>query len=313
MTTIPVVIVALPMMQLLPQPESVVGTGFQFAFLYAAIPEEFFKLMVLLGYSLRRREFDEPMDGLVYGAVAAQGFAALENSLYSFAVGPVMTIVRGFTAVPAHACMGIIMGYYVGRARFEPDRRVSLIFKGYILAMLVHGLYDAPLLTINTIVARYEEVPPEWETFTGACTITGLLVLIVSIAFARALWKKAKHEQLHHPVPPALPETVTAVHPASIAVPPPIRAIALTPRHVQSASASVIKVFFGIVLSILGGAIAFACIHAFLDQDTDKRYYINLGFFFVIFGWTPLLIGLRLFRSGVQGLNVPQLPSGPAA
>src|SRR5690606_17926568 len=146
------------------------------AFLYAAIPEEFFKLTVLLFYSLRRREFDEPMDGLVYGAVAAQGFAALENSLYSFSVGPAMTIVRGFTAVPAHACMGIIMGYYVGRARFEPERRSALIFQGYIFATLVHGLYDAPLLTINAITTRFGGVPPEYETFTATCTILGLLV-----------------------------------------------------------------------------------------------------------------------------------------
>ncbi|MCC6155371.1 MAG: PrsW family intramembrane metalloprotease [Candidatus Hydrogenedentes bacterium] len=312
LTTIPVVIVALPLMQLLPQPESVVGTGFQFAFLYAAIPEEFFKLTVLLFYSLRRREFDEPMDGLVYGAVAAQGFAALENSLYSFSVGPAMTIVRGFTAVPAHACMGIIMGYYVGRARFEPERRSALIFQGYIFATLAHGLYDAPLLTINAITTRFGGVPPEYETFTATCTILGLLVLIVTMAFARALWKKAKHDQLHHPVPPALPEAAIVVHPASIASPPSIRTVTLTPRPVQSMPVSVLKVLFGIVFSIAGGAIVFACIHAFLDPDTDKRLYVNLGFMLVILGWTPLLLGLRIFRSGVRGLNVPQLPSGPA-
>lgn len=312
LTTIPVVIVALPMMQLLPQPDSFVGTGLQFAFLYAAIPEEFFKLTVLLFYSLRRREFDEPMDGLVYGAVAAQGFAALENALYSFAVGPVMTIVRGFTAVPAHACMGIIMGYYVGRARFEPERRGALIFQGYLLATLVHGLYDAPLLTISAIATRFEEIPPELETFTGVCTILSLLVLILSIAFARTLWKKAKHEQLHHPVPPALPE-VAYVHPASIASPPQIRTVTLTPRPMQSTPTSVVKVFFGIVFSIIGGTIMFACVHAYLDPDTDKRLYVNLGFMLVILGWTPLLFGLRLFRSGVRELNVPQLPSGPAA
>ena len=312
LTTIPVVIVALPTMQLLPQPDSVVGTGFQFAFLYAAIPEEFFKLSVLLLYSLRRREFDEPMDGLVYGAVVAQGFAALENALYSFSVGPVMTIVRGFTAVPAHACMGIIMGYYVGRARFEPERRGTLIFQGFLLATLVHGLYDAPLLTINTIVDRFGDIPPEFETFAGTCTILSLLVLIVSIAYARWLWKKAKYEQLHHPVPPALPDTAV-VHPASIASPAAIRVPTLTPRPVQSTAASILKVFFGIVFSIAGGACMFACIHAFIDPNTDKRYYLNLGFLLVFLGWTPLLSGLRLFRSGVRGLNVPDLPAGPAA
>ncbi|MCK7467851.1 MAG: PrsW family glutamic-type intramembrane protease [Desulfosudis oleivorans] len=57
------------------------------AFCVAAFTEESFKLLVLLGFVWRRREFNEPMDGIVYGVVASLGFATLENVLYVFQSG----------------------------------------------------------------------------------------------------------------------------------------------------------------------------------------------------------------------------------
>ncbi|NUM53649.1 MAG: PrsW family intramembrane metalloprotease [Candidatus Hydrogenedentes bacterium] len=312
LTVIPVLLFVFPMMKLLPQPESHVGFAFQFAFLYAAIPEEFFKLMVLLGYSLRRRDFDEPMDGLVYGAVASQGFAALENVMYSFAGGVSIAVARAFTAVPAHACMGIIMGYFVGRARFEPERRTALIVTGYLAATLVHGIYDTPLMVINAIVMQFGEIPEDLSTLAGVCMLLGIAALVVSAAIARTLWGKARRHQLEHPVPPPLPCPPVAAppplpvpHPASIASPPEVRAVVLTRQPIQTTSTSVLKLVAGIVLSVFGGAVLFSCVHAFLDSSTDSRLYVNLGFALVLLGCTPLMFGLRLFRSGVRGLNAP--------
>lgn len=312
LTVVPVVIVVLPLMYLLPQPENYVARAFQFAFVYAAIPEELFKLVVLLGYSLRRRDFDEPMDGLVYGAVASQGFAALENVMYSVAGGAPIAIARAFTAVPAHACMGIVMGYFVGRARFEPNHRISLIVIGYLAATLVHGLYDAPLMVINGIVLDHGDIPDELSGLAGACGILSIAVLIVSLAVARALWGKARQQQIDHPVPPPLPCPPNAVppplpvpHPASIASPPEVRAAVLTRQPLQSTAMSVSKLIVGIALSILGGTVLFSCVNAFLDSSTPRNLYVNLFFALVLLGYVPLAIGLRLFRSGVRGLNTP--------
>jgi RsiW-degrading membrane proteinase PrsW (M82 family) len=319
--TVPVLIVVFPAMILLPQAEGFVPFAVQYAFLYAAIPEEFFKLLVLLGYSLRRREFDEPMDGLVYGVVAALGFAALENALYSVAVGPVMTIVRGFTAVPAHACMGVIMGYYVGRARFEPKRRGALIVTGYVAATIVHGLYDTPLMVINAITTKYGELPEEYAPLAGTCMLLGIGVLVVSLLVARHLWRKTHQEQLEHPVPPALPcmpsggavPSLHAPHPASIASPPPIRTATLTRNPAQSIATSVLKLLAGIALSVFGGACLFASVRAFFDPDIDRSFFVNIAFAAVILGFIPLLVGLRSFRSGVRGLNVPRSVGGNSA
>jgi RsiW-degrading membrane proteinase PrsW (M82 family) len=111
------------------------------AFVVAAVPEELLKLLVIALYCARRVSFDEPMDGVVYGATAALGFAALENVLYVAGGGLTAALVRSVTAVPMHAMMGAVLGYYVARARFGGGRRID-IWKGWGIAVLMHGLYD---------------------------------------------------------------------------------------------------------------------------------------------------------------------------
>ena len=79
------------------------------AFLLAAIPEELLKWTVVWFFCARLNDFDEPMDGYVYGATASLGFAALENILYVSQGGMELAIARAITTVPAHACFGAII------------------------------------------------------------------------------------------------------------------------------------------------------------------------------------------------------------
>ena len=46
--------------------------------------EEILKFLIILLYCSRLDDFDEPMDGLVYGATAALGFAMAENFDYVY-------------------------------------------------------------------------------------------------------------------------------------------------------------------------------------------------------------------------------------
>jgi RsiW-degrading membrane proteinase PrsW (M82 family) len=112
------------------------------AFALAAIPEETAKLLVIRLFCANRRSFDEPMDGLVYGATAALGFGVLEHVMYiatsGWAVGP----LRAFLCIPAHAALGAIIGYSVSRRMFIPESRAKT-WRGWAAAVLLHGLYDA--------------------------------------------------------------------------------------------------------------------------------------------------------------------------
>ena len=131
------------------------------AFMLAAIPEETAKLLVIRLYCANHRSFDEPMDGLVYGATAALGFAVLEHLMYitthGLAVGP----LRAFLCVPTHAALGAIIGYSVSRHAFVSESRART-WKGWAMAVLLHGLYDAFWMYSNYRTAT-ERPSPVWS------------------------------------------------------------------------------------------------------------------------------------------------------
>lgn len=147
---IPLTIVAFPMQWLARGVTNPLLSAAFYAFLCAAIPEESMKFLVITRYCARREAFDELMDGVVYGATASLGFAALENIMYVAHGGWPAALLRAFTAVPAHACFGAIMGYYVARARLGLSPASSR-WKGLCLAVLLHGLYDLPLFAMRGV------------------------------------------------------------------------------------------------------------------------------------------------------------------
>ncbi|PTX60655.1 RsiW-degrading membrane proteinase PrsW (M82 family) [Kordia periserrulae] len=119
------------------------------AFFVVALVEEFSKYIFVRYFAQRHREFDEPYDGIMYAIMVSMGFAVTENLAYVFQGGIETAIYRAFTAVPAHATFGIIMGYYMGKAKFSRNR-VKYNLLGLGLATIFHGTYDF-FLFINYI------------------------------------------------------------------------------------------------------------------------------------------------------------------
>jgi RsiW-degrading membrane proteinase PrsW (M82 family) len=170
--------------------------------LAAAIPEEFFKFLVVFLYCSRQPAFDEPMDGVVYGAIASLGFASLENILYVWGGGYAAAVSRALTAVPCHAFLGAIMGYYIARARFSPSRKGVYLATGLGLAILFHALYDAPLLILHDTGDVLLSKHPLLAVGLGACSFGVLIVLGTWTVF---LVQRLHNEQLlHQPPPPTL-------------------------------------------------------------------------------------------------------------
>ena len=73
--------------------------------------------------------------------MVSMGFAATENIFYVMESGYETALLRAFTAVPAHATFGILMGFYMGKAKFSNNKSV-LNLAGLLLAILFHGAYD---------------------------------------------------------------------------------------------------------------------------------------------------------------------------
>lgn len=112
------------------------------AFFAVAFNEELLKMLALLLIAFPREFFNEPLDGIVYAVLVSMGFATMENIAYADRFGPETLLLRSFTAVPAHLVFAIMMGYYVGLAKFLPQKRTALLWKGFLTAWLMHGAYD---------------------------------------------------------------------------------------------------------------------------------------------------------------------------
>lgn len=111
------------------------------AFFVVALIEEFSKYVIIRYYAQPKAAFNEPFDGIVYAVMVSLGFALTENIMYVFQGGLEVALLRAFTAVPAHATFGILMGYFMGKAKFN-GKRIGDNLIGLLLAILFHGAYD---------------------------------------------------------------------------------------------------------------------------------------------------------------------------
>ena len=114
---------------------------FIYAFFVVGLSEEFSKYIIVRYYAQPNKEFDEPFDGIVYAVMVSMGFAATENIFYVLEGGYQTAFLRAFTAVPAHATFGVLMGYFMGKAKFSKNKAI-LNLTGLALAAGFHGAYD---------------------------------------------------------------------------------------------------------------------------------------------------------------------------
>lgn len=112
------------------------------AFFKVALVEEFSKFVFIRFILYHNQNFNEPFDGIVYATMVGMGFATVENILYVFQYGVATGIVRMFTAVPAHACFAILMGYYLGKAKFTHRHEIAYSLFALLVATVFHGAYD---------------------------------------------------------------------------------------------------------------------------------------------------------------------------
>jgi RsiW-degrading membrane proteinase PrsW (M82 family) len=133
--------ISAPLGRLIPIDESNLSEQAVHAFLIVALVEEFSKFIFVRFLFYRNENFNEPFDGIVYSVMVGMGFATFENLLYVFDGGMGTALLRMFTAVPAHASFAILMGYFLGKAKFEHGKGHYGLY-ALIVATLFHGAYD---------------------------------------------------------------------------------------------------------------------------------------------------------------------------
>ena len=130
----------------------ILGIIFQ-AFIVAGLTEEFMKRMVVMKTAYRHPAFNEKMDGIIYCAFAALGFAAVENVMYLFSYfqdSPSVALYRAIFSVPGHMLFAVTMGYYLALSKYAESPGLSRKFysKSLIYPVLLHGTFNT-ILSLN--------------------------------------------------------------------------------------------------------------------------------------------------------------------
>jgi len=143
------VLVVFPIMfiQYIAEQETIITTPFIEAFVTSSLLEEFGKWFLMFFVVYKHADFDEPYDGIVYGAAVSLGFATLENIFYLFAFGLEQAMLRALLPVSSHAIFGVIMGYYIGKLKFTTTKKRLLLSLSLIVPVFLHGIYDFILIT----------------------------------------------------------------------------------------------------------------------------------------------------------------------
>lgn len=158
--------------------EKIMGEGISytlvFAFLIVALSEEGSKFLFVRFVPYRRKSFDDPFDGIVYAVMVSMGFATLENIGYVLQHGMATGIMRMFLSVPAHATFGVLMGYHLGLAKFDPPNRKKYMRLAIFWPVIFHGTFDFFLFLGNS-----------WLHFGGA-----IISFIIAVKLSLKLIKR---------------------------------------------------------------------------------------------------------------------------
>lgn len=159
--------------------------AFMMAVVVAPIVEEYGKFYAVKITIYRHREFDEPLDGIIYGVAGALGFATIENILYIYSAaeqgGEALfwtSILRAFLSVPGHAIFGAMWGYAMGQARHMDQSRIrnAIMHEGVWIAIGLHALFNFLALSASVL---------------GLLAAGGMIVLIT---FAwKAVYRRIDH------------------------------------------------------------------------------------------------------------------------
>lgn len=158
-------------------PNFLVTIGFYF--LIVGPVEELAKFVVVITIAYPKADFNEPVDGIIYAAAAALGFATFENVFYLLDQGPLIIVLRGPVSTLGHVLFSAMWGAALGLARFDSNRRRRYlrIGRGLIFAAFTHGIFNILIAT-----SRFAD----WLPITAVIFLT-ILYYLVSQRIAYAL------------------------------------------------------------------------------------------------------------------------------
>ncbi|MDD5547731.1 MAG: PrsW family glutamic-type intramembrane protease [Candidatus Pacebacteria bacterium] len=123
------------------------------SFLGLAVIEEFLKFgAAFIVIKKFWKEFDEPIDAMIYMVVAALGFATIENVAAAAKLGASVfetTTLRFIGATLLHTLSSGLLGYYWARSIL--DKKRVLLAYGLIFASILHAIFNLLILKFEPL------------------------------------------------------------------------------------------------------------------------------------------------------------------
>jgi protease PrsW len=165
--------------------------------------EEFAKILGVIVVA-RHHRHDSEIDGVILGAAAGMGFAALESSGYVFTAFVesggslsslvVVTLLRGLLAPVGHGTWTAILASVLFREglanRFRMNRAV---IGAYLLVSILHGLWDG----LPQLIGALTQMDLDVFATQAAIGLTGLVIL-------RFRWREAVKREIAPGSQPAM-------------------------------------------------------------------------------------------------------------
>jgi len=135
-------------------------------------------------------EFDERMDGILYGTAAGLGFATMLNIQYVLESGGVdlgMGVIRIVVTALAQASFAGITGYFLGRAKFE-EEPVWWLPLGLAIAAVLNGLFTVArgsVTRVGSALAGHTANP--WYSLVLAAVVAGLVFVVLMTLVRRSI------------------------------------------------------------------------------------------------------------------------------
>ena len=154
----------------------------------APLIEESFKALALLGLVLAfHQEFDDVLDGIIYGAMIGLGFAMTENVLGYYlpilqaegiSAGLVNILMRSVVFGVNHAFWTAIVGAAIGYARLVPGwgQRLVIVAGGWSLAVFFHAVHNAGATLVEHVgcLSLGISLVSTWGGVLGLIVVAGL-------------------------------------------------------------------------------------------------------------------------------------------
>jgi protease PrsW len=159
------------------------------AILVIGLTQEFLKYAAVRYSVYPLPEFDQRVDGVVYGTAAGLGFATVLNMHYVISSGGVdlqAGVIRIVVTTLAQASFSGLSGYFLGRAKFEVEP-VWWLPGGVALAALLNGLFTflRGELTTTGLSLQGGGFNP-WPGLILAAVVSGVTFGLVSYLMHRA-------------------------------------------------------------------------------------------------------------------------------